>query len=166
MRILSPRQLSTELRTHHTPDLSRRRWLLGLQLVGMFAGAAVGLFQMGVLKRLPDLPLARFDATRVDASDYGYKYLQTPDALFMLAQYALSAILVGMGGKDRARDMPLVPLALSAKLLADVGTNLYLARQEWNYNRALCGYCQSATLASAISLVLSLPEARRALARS
>jgi uncharacterized membrane protein len=166
MKTLSPRTLSSELRTRKTPDLARRRWMLGLQLVGVFAGATVGMFQMGMLKRLPDLPLRRFDATRVDASEYGYKYGQTPDALWMIAQYAVSAILVGMGGNDRARDMPAVPLALSAKLLADVGTNLFLARQEWKYNKALCGYCQSATLASIMSFALSLPEARKALAAS
>lgn len=165
MRTLEPRQLSRELRTHVSKDLTRRRWMLGLQLVGIAAGAAVALFQMGVLKRLPDLPSKRFDATRVDASDYGYEFLQVPDALLMIGQYAVSAILVGMGGEKRARDLPVVPLALTAKLLGDVATNLYLAKEEWRYNHALCGYCQSATVASAISLALSLPEARRAYAQ-
>jgi hypothetical protein len=157
-------QLSRELRTANTPELRRRRWMLGLQLVGVAAGGVVALFQMGVLKRLPDYPSRWFDATRVDASQYGYKYVQTPDALFMIANYALTALLVGMGGKDRARHSPAVPIALAAKAGADVVTNLVLAQQEWKYNKAFCGYCQSATLASLATLLLSLPEARRALA--
>ncbi|MFI7575749.1 hypothetical protein [Micromonospora sp. NPDC049497] len=40
-----------------------------------------------------------------------------------------------------------------------------LGREEWRDNRALCAYCQVATLASAASAVLALPEARRALRR-
>lgn len=163
MTSLSPRQLSSELRTAKSPSLTRRRWMLGLQLVGVAAGSVVGLYQMGVLKRLPDLPFRRFDATRVDASEYGYKYLQVPDALFMIAQYAATAILVGAGGKERARDMPALPLALTSKVAVDVLTNLYLAKEEWKYNEALCGYCQSATVASLASLLLSLPDAREAL---
>jgi uncharacterized membrane protein len=139
--------------------------MLGLQLVGVAAGSVVSLFQMGVLKRLPDYPSRWFDATRVDASEYGYKYLQTPDALFMIGTYALTAMLVGAGGKNRARELPAAPLALTAKAFVDVATNLFLARQEWKYNKAFCGYCQSATLASLATLALSLPEARRALAQ-
>jgi uncharacterized membrane protein len=158
--------LSQQLRTEHTPDLRRRRWMLALQLVGVAAGSVVGLFQLGILKRLPDFPSRWFDAPRVDASEYGYKYLQTPDALFMIANYAATAILVGMGGKERARELPAAPIAVSLKAFADVATNLVLARQEWKYNRAFCGYCQSATLASLATLLLSLPEARRAIARA
>jgi uncharacterized membrane protein len=163
MHALSPQQLSSELRTADTPELRRRRWLLGLQLVGVAAGGIVGLYQMGILKRLPDYPSRLFDATRVDASEYGYKHLQAPDALMMIAQYAATAILVGVGGKDRARDLPAVPIALTAKAAFDVLTNLYLAREEWKYNQALCGYCQTATVASVASLFLSIPEARQAL---
>jgi len=163
MKALHPAQLSRQLRTDTSPELKRRRWLLGLQLVGIAAGSIVSLFQMGLVRRLPDLPLPRFDATRVDASEYGYKYFQVPDALFMIANYAATAILVGAGGRDRARSQPLLPLALTGKVLADVLTNLFLAKQEWRYNRAFCGYCQSASLASLASLALSLPEARQAL---
>lgn len=163
MNKLSPNQLSAELRTASSPALRRRRWMLGLQLVGVAAGSVVGLYQMGILKRLRDFPSRHFDATRVDASEYGYKFLQTPDALFMIAQYAATAILVGAGGKDRAREAPALPLALTGKIAVDVLTNLFLAKEEWKYNQALCGYCQTATVASLTSLLLSLPEAREAL---
>jgi uncharacterized membrane protein len=166
MRALRPHpaQLSRELRTDRSPELQRRRWLLGLQLVGVAAGSIVGMFQMGMLRRLPDLPTRTFDATRVDASEYGYKYFQVPDGLFMIATYAVTAILTGAGGRDRARTQPMLPLALTGKLMVDVLSNLYLAKQEWRYNRAFCGYCQSASLASLASLMLSLPESRAALA--
>jgi uncharacterized membrane protein len=59
--------------------------------------------------------------------------------------------------------MPLLPVALAAKTLFDVGTNLKLAREEWEDNQALCAYCQTASLVSIASAVLALPEAARGL---
>jgi uncharacterized membrane protein len=137
--------------------------MFGLQLIGLAAGSVVGLYQLGVLKRLPDPPLRRVDSTRVDASEYGYKWLHMPDAPLMVFQYAISTMLVSAGGRERARDLPLLPLLTTAKFLGDVLTNLYLAKEEWTYNKAFCAYCQTATLASLASLVLSVPESRVAL---
>jgi hypothetical protein len=69
----SPARLSHQLRKGDSPHLDRRRWLVGLSFVGSVAGMIVGLYQMGVLRRLPDLPVGPFDATKVDASTYACK---------------------------------------------------------------------------------------------
>ena len=159
---MDPTQLSRELREGDDPDLTRRRWIVGLSLGGAAAGAAVTLYQMGIIKRLPSLPVKLFDAEKVDASDYAYERLDTPDGTLMIGTYAVTAIFAAAGGKDRAEDNPAVPIALAAKCLYDVFTNLKLAREEWADNRALCDYCQSASLMSIASAALSLPEAARA----
>lgn len=77
----------------------------------------------------------------------------------MTASYALTAILAAAGGEHRASNMPALPLALTAKILYDVGIALKLGQEEWSENKALCGYCQTATVASMISLMLAMPEA-------
>jgi len=158
-RSLSPRALSDALRHDRSPPMRRRRWITGLSFLGAGAAMAVGAYQMGLLRRLPDLPLPQFDATRVDASDYAYKRMQTPDGLQMLATYGVTAALAAAGAPDRARRYPWLPLAMAAKTLYDSVTALRLAREEWRDNRALCGYCQTATLASLASAALALPEA-------
>lgn len=117
---------------------------------------------MGILKRLPDLPFRPFDATRVDAADYAYRRLQSPDALLMVASYAATAVLAGAGGKDRAEENPGLPLALAAKTMGDAVVALKLGREEWRETKALCGYCQAATVISLASAALALPEAMRA----
>src|SRR4051812_21076359 len=155
----NPAQLSRQLRADDSLYLRRRRWLVGLSFVGSAAGMIVGLYQMGVFRRLPDLPVGPFDAMKVDASTYAYKRLQTPDGLLMVATYAVTAILAGAGGLDRARENPAVPIALAAKTFYDFATALKLAQEEWAENKALCGYCQTATLASLVSVGLALPEA-------
>jgi uncharacterized membrane protein len=163
MRTLSPDQLSRELRLGRGDDLARRRWIVGLSFLGATAGMVVGLYQMGIVRRLPSLPVGPFDASKVDASSYAYKRMQTPDAMMMLVTYGITAVLAGAGGRDRARDLPWLPLALAAKTIYDAVTTVRLGREEWAENEALCDYCQAATLASLASAVLSLPEAARAL---
>jgi uncharacterized membrane protein len=157
-----PRRLSLELRRGEGGDLRRRRWIVGLSFLGAAMGQVVGLYQMGVLRRLPDLPTRWTDASRVDASDYAYRSYRMPDGLMMVATYAVTAMLAGAGGRDRARDLPLVPIALGAKTLYDAVLCLRLAREEWRENHAFCSYCQTATVASLASVALAMPEALRA----
>ena len=44
-----------------------------------------------------------------------------------------------------------------------MATNLKLAQEEWADDKALCAYCQAASVTSMVSLVLALPEASRGL---
>lgn len=156
---MEPRRLSHELRKEKTPELTRRRWVVGLSVLGAAAGAAVTLYQTGVVRRLPDPPLPLIDSNKVDASDYAYKRLNSPDGPLMLVNYGITAYLASAGGKDRAADNPLLPIALAVKTVIDTGVSLQLAREEWNENRAFCIYCQAATLASIASVALAAPEA-------
>lgn len=159
---MDPKQLSHELRTVTTPDLTRRRWIVGLSLLGAAVGQVVTLYQMGIVRRLPDPPGGLFNATKVDASPYAYSRLQSPDGPAMVTSYAVTAWLAAAGGKDRAEQLPFVPIALGLKTVYDTAIALELAREEWRDNRALCEYCQVATVASAASVALALPEVLRA----
>ncbi len=160
---LSPAQLSKELRSATSPDLRRRRWLVGLSLLGSTIGQVVTLYQFGIVRHLPDPPGRLFDSNRVNASTYAYKRLQMPDAVLMIGTYAVTAALAAAGPENRAERTPLLPVALAAKTLFDVATNLILAREEWQENQALCAYCQTASALSLASAVLAVPEAARGL---
>ncbi len=155
---MNPSQLSEQLRNERTPDLNRRRWIVGLSLVGVAVSKVVSLYQMGIVKKLPDPPIPIFDSSKVDASDYAYKRLDTPDALMMLTNYGVTAWLAGAGGKDRVKQNPALPIAMGAKVLMDAAGAVMLGREEWKENKKLCFYCQIATLASAASLALAIPE--------
>ena len=160
---MEPRELSRYLREGDDPDLNRRRWVVGLSLLGAAMGQVVSLYQTGIIKHLPDPPpQSLFDSDKVDASDYAYKRFDTPDGLPMIASYAITGLLAGAGGPDRPRNTPLLPIAMAVKTLYDTGLAAELAREEWQDNKALCAYCQVATLASAASLALAMPEAMRA----
>jgi uncharacterized membrane protein len=157
-KFMEPSQLSRELREGNTPDLIRRRWIIGLSMVGAAMGQIVSLYQTGILKSLPDLPIPNVDSDRVDASDYAYSRLNSPDGFIMVLNYAATAWLAGAGGKDRAKKTPMLPIAMGAKLLVDAVVATELAREEWAENKAFCEYCQVATLCSFASLALAMPE--------
>ena len=159
---MDPTRLSRELRLGRGPDLARRRWIVGLSLFGAAMGGVVGAYQMGMVRRLPDPPVGPFDASKVDASDYAYRRMDTPDGLLMLGTYAVTAALAGAGGERRAEEAPHLPLLMAGKAAYDVATAAELAREEWGGNRALCAYCQAATVASLAAAALALPEALRA----
>ena len=156
---MTPEQLSNELRNGESADLTRRRWIIGLSMVGSTMAQIVSMYQTGIIKELPDPPLSIFDSDRVDASNYAYSRLETPDGFMMLANYAITGWLAGAGGKDRARENPILPIAMAGKIFVDTVASLELAREEWSENKAFCAYCQVATLCSALSLLLALPEA-------
>jgi len=163
METLPPAQLSRELRLETSPDLTRRRWGIGLSLVGAAIGGVVTAYQTGLIKRLPDiLPGRIWDAEKVDASDYAYKRLQTPDATMMIVTYAVTAAIISAGGKNRAEQAPMLPIAAALKAAFDFVTCVRLGREEWAANKALCSWCQVATGLSAATLALTLPEAVRA----
>ena len=155
---MNPTQLSRELRTAQTPEMTRRRWIVGLSIVGTVAGQLVALYQVGVIKHLPDPPIPIFDSSRVDASDYAYKRYNTPDGLLMIITYGVTAALAGAGSKDRARTNPTLPIAMGAKLLYDALLTIKLGSEEWQDNKALCAYCQAATIATLVSVGLAVPE--------
>jgi uncharacterized membrane protein len=160
---LAPATLSRELREGSSPDLTRRRWAIGLSMVGAAIGGVVTLYQTGIINRLPDiLPGPIFDAEKVDASDYAYKRLQIPDAPLMMLTYASTAALAAAGGAQRASRQPALPIAFAAKAWYDFATCLKLGQEEWAENKALCSWCQVATLISAVTAALSLSEAIRA----
>lgn len=158
----SAEQLSNELRNGESADLTRRRWIIGLSMVGSTMAQVVSMYQTGIIKELPDPPLPFFDSDRVDASNYAYSRLDTPDGFMMLANYAITGWLAGAGGKDRAKENPILPIAMAGKTLLDTVTSLELAREEWSENKAFCAYCQVATACSALSFLLSIPEAMTA----
>ncbi len=68
---MDPKQLSEELRQGKNPHMTRRRWTIGLSMLGGSMGQAVTLYQTGIVNHLPDPPGQKlFDADRVDASNY------------------------------------------------------------------------------------------------
>jgi uncharacterized membrane protein len=159
---MSPEQLSKELRTGTDEHLTRRRSVAALSLTAIGALGVVSLYQLGVLKHVPEPPLPRLDADAVDASAEAYRFLSMPDGVLGIGSYAVTLGLVAMGGKDRHRDHPWLPLALAGKAAVDALQAGRLTWTQWSRHRAFCSWCLTAAVATWVTLPLTLPEARAA----
>jgi hypothetical protein len=159
------RRLSRALRLGDGEHLRRRRRVAGLSLAAIGSMGVIAAYQIGLLKRLPDVPLPYFDAERVDAAPQAYRYLKTPDAVLGLGSYAVTLALAAYGGPDRARTAPLVPVALAAKAAVDAANAAKLSVDQWTQHRAFCVWCLAAAGATFAALPLTLPEAGAAARR-
>jgi uncharacterized membrane protein len=154
---MHPRALSLELRQSRHPILKNRRRIAGLSLTSGASMMLIGLYQLGILRHLPDLPGRWFDAERVDASSEAYARFATPDAFLGLVSYGLTAMLAAAGGVRRSR---WIARALFAKVLGDSAFALKLTIDQWAKHRAFCVWCLIAAAATFASLPLSTRELR------
>ncbi len=154
-------ELRRELQQSNESDLKVRRAIIGLSLLGMGAMTAVSLFQTGVIKHLPDPPIKNFDSDKVNSSDTAY-VLGVPDGTLSLASLAANIPLAAFGGKNRAEEQPLVPIAFAAKATVEAAVAGWYFYQMPTKEKAWCGYCIVGALANWSIAALSLVEAKRA----
>jgi hypothetical protein len=138
--------------------LAHRRLAMALTVLGMTSLAIISLYQVGILKHLPEPPLPGLDAERVNGSAEAYEILNTPDAVLGLGSYAATLGLEALGGADRVRRNPWVPLALAAKCGVDTFQAARLTRKSWIHFRAFSFYSLITVAATFLTLPVVLPE--------
>jgi len=141
----------------------RNRQLVGAAaLVGLLSMAATTLLQLGVVQHLPDPPLPGFDSDKVNLSPRAFP-LGIPDGPLAMGAYATALALAAWGPGDRARTRPWAPLAGGAHAGVLAAVSAYYFYSMPAKERAWCGYCILASLASFAICGLTFPEARAAL---
>ena len=160
---MKPTELSHQLREGTGSELARRRGVVVLTLTAAGSMGLIALYQMGIIKHLPEPPVPGFDADTVDAAGEAYAKFSMPDAVLGFGSYAATMGLAAMEGKDRARERPWIPLALAAKAGFDAVQAGKLTWDQWAKHRAFCFWCLLATGVTFATVPLVVPEARTAL---
>jgi uncharacterized membrane protein len=157
---------SRQLRQGSAGFLVQRRGIVGLEMIAIGAMGLITLYQMGIIKHLPDLlPLPGLDADRVDASAEAYSRFATPDGVLGIGNYAMTMGLAAMGGQDRAHEQPWIPLALAAKIGFDTSQAIRLFVDQKTKYHAFCPWCLLAAATTLVALPLAIPEAYVAVRR-
>ena len=159
-------ELSRTLREGESKSLRNRRAIVALSTVASASMALIALYQMGIITHIPEPPLPMMDADRVDASPEAYEKFQMPDAVLGLGSYAATMSLAAMGGTDRHRTMPWIPVVLAAKVAFDAANAAKLSVDQWSKHKAFCFWClvaAGATFATAPFVVDELRDAWRAM---
>jgi hypothetical protein len=120
--------------------IAHRRMAVVLTVLGMTSLAVISLYQVGILKHLPEPPLPGLDAERVNGSAEAYKILNTPDAVLGLGSYAATLGLEALGG-------------------ADTFQAARLTRKSWINFQAFSFYSLVTVAATFLTLPVVLPEA-------
>lgn len=157
--------LGIGLRQDSRKSLQRRRGIFGLFLVASASISVIALYQLGILKRVPEPRLPRFASDEITGSAKAYSLLATPDAVLALGSYAATMTLAAMGSPERATSQPLLPIALAAKIGFDAVVAAKYTLEEWRNHRAFCFWCLIASTATFASVPLMVPDARSALSR-
>ena len=158
----SAHELAQELRDGTGDFLGNRRAAALLTLMGMASLAAISLYQMGIIKRLLEPSIPVLDAEEVNGSAEAYGILNTPDAVLGLGSYAATLGLIAIGGPNRARLQPWIPLVLAAKSGLDSLQAGALTGKSWCKFRAFSLYSLVTALCTFLVLPFVLPEARAA----
>jgi hypothetical protein len=159
---LTPEQLGRQLRQGQSPFLKRRRGIVGLCFFSCGVLGAIALYQIGILKKLPEPRARAFDTGKVNGSGQAYSILATPDAFLGLASYAVTACLAGIGPGNRAKTHPWMPIGMGLKLLADAAVAGKLTVDECTKFRAFSLWSVLTAAATWTALPLAVPEVKAA----
>jgi uncharacterized membrane protein len=149
--------LSETWRTGGTDSLRRRRRAAATALGSTTVMAGLSLYQLGVIQRLPELPLPGFDANRVDASAQAYQLLASPDATLGAVSYAVTAALAALGGEDPPTGLTAL---VAGKAAIDLGWAAKLTLDQATKHRAACSWCLLATSLTTATFVSAAGELR------
>jgi len=146
-------------------ELRRRRRVVGGTMLSTGCMAVASLYQTGVVRRIPELPLRPFDANRVEASAQAYQLLRMPDAPLAVVSFGLTAALAaaagtGPGGPRFGRRAELIRVALGLKALVDAAYGAKLMADQATKHGKLCSWCLTTTVGSAVALGPALAEGR------
>jgi uncharacterized membrane protein len=160
---MEPADLSDALRNSTDPSMSRRRGVIALSLAAAGSMGVIAAYQSGLIRHIPEPPLPRLDADKVDASAEAFERFEVGDAFLGFVSYGVTMTLAAMGPPDRATRQPWIPLALAAKVAFDVATAARLSVDQWTKHKAFCFWCLIAAAASFATAPLVVHETRRAL---
>jgi uncharacterized membrane protein len=158
-----PALLSWQLRQTTTPYLRERRGVIGASLLASATLGVIGLYQIGLLKHLPEPKLPGFHSEQVNSSEEAYRWLETPDAFLGLGSYVATMTLAAVGGPNRVKTQPWIPLALAAKVGLDAAMAGFQVLTQARKLHTYCSWCLLTSAATLASVPLVLPEARAAL---
>lgn len=161
--LLSPEELSSDLREGSSAFLKLRRAIVGLSFFSAGVMGGIALYQVGILKKIPEPGWSKFNAEKVNGSAEAYSHVATPDALLAVVSYAVTACLAGMGAQERWETHPWIPISMTAKALLDAALAGKLTADEWSKYRAFCFWCLLTTAATFATVPLAIPETKAAL---
>lgn len=156
---MDAKAIRKELRNGKSESLHRRRLIALLSAAGAVNFSIISLYQMGVIKKLPDLPGRIFDSNKVNASKKAYMF-GVPDGTLGLGMYAANMMLASAKGSRRTGRSPWLDFVLAGAVVASVGGTLDYLYDMFFKQKKACPYCLTGAALNFAMLPLALREAK------
>ena len=153
---MNSEQIKKTLRDGNNDDLERRRKIIFLSAIGMIDFSIISLYQTGVIKTLPDIPLSIFDSNKVNASKAAYQ-MGVPDGPVSLLTYSAVTVLASAKGTKASGRKPVLDVALGAAVVANaIGAVSYLNNMIFKQKK-ICLYCVTGAAINIASAIIVAP---------
>lgn len=128
-----------------------RRQIAALSAAGLLDFTVISLYQLGVIKKLPDLPGPLFDSNKVNASKDA-QVAGLPDAPVSLALYAANLVLASGAIRSKKRGNAFDWL-LAGSLVGQAAGGAYYLYNMTTVQKKVCLYCVTGALLNFATLV-------------
>lgn len=155
-------EIRSAWRQGRSQELKRRRKIGTLAAAGLVDFAIISLYQLGVVRHLPDVRHRLFDSDRVNASRKAFA-TGIPDGTTGTLLYASILVLSAAYGTSQTGRHPLWSLLLGGAVSAGaIGAAQYLFDMAKQQERA-CPYCITGALLNFSMVPLAFREAQESL---
>lgn len=151
--ILMKEEISTidKIRRNDTDAAEERRKIAALAALGLADFSLISLFQLGYIRKLPDLPGKIFDTEKVNSSEDAVIF-GIPDGPISLAAYSTTLLLATAATRSDERSR-MLDLALAGVLLGQAaGAAQYLYKMAF-VQKKICLYCVAGAVINFTALV-------------
>ena len=140
-----------EIRTNSDEATSHRRNVGLLSAIGLLDFVPISLYQLGVIRHLPDLPGHLFDSDYVNASDEA-QVAGLPDGPVSLMMYAANLVLVA-GALKKQKKRNFFDYLLAGNSLGQAAGGAYYLYNMATEQKKICPYCVVGALINFATLV-------------
>lgn len=149
-------EIRNELREGVSDNLRRKRKIIALSALGLVDFSIISLYQTGVIKKLPDIPLPIFDSNKVNAANNAY-ILGVPDGPISATVYGLAMVLAAAGGSESTGRKPAFDVLLGAAIAGNAAGAVYYMYDMIFKQKKICLYCVTGALINIASAIIIAP---------
>lgn len=143
-----------------TEELDKRRTIVWLSALGLLDFSLISLYQVGVIKKLPDVPGKFFDSNKVNAAPEAYM-MGVPDGPVSALVYAGTMVLATAGGTEASGRKPVLDVLLGAAIAGNAAGAAYYLYDMIFRQKKICLYCVTGAVINFASAAIIAPVVKK-----